>query len=218
MLRNKIRTTHTLSINEIYTSIQGEGLLVGTPSVFVRFQGCNIRCPWCDQPDALQFSKANTSVKEVIDFVLESNFRHVVITGGEPMAHEGLAELVRALLDIGRSVQIETNGTIWREELEPFAKKIHITCSPKAVVRFSVHPKILEYAKELKFVVDRELEAEVLLREEFRKFLENSAVVLQPESNRHDMFRKAMDIQREVAARGFSVRLIPQIHKFFGIL
>ena len=217
MLRDQVRTTNTLSINEIYESIQGEGLLVGTPSVFIRFQGCNLRCPWCDQPSALSFREATYSQEEVIERVKSSPFRHVVITGGEPFAHKGLFPLVKKLLEEGFSVQIETNGTRWVEGIEEVAERLHITCSPKAVADFFVHPKILKFAKELKFVVDGALSLKILLKKEFLPFLESQRVVLQPESNRSEALEKALFFQRELAGRGFTVRVIPQVHKFLGL-
>ncbi len=217
MLRDQVRTTNALSINEIYESIQGEGLLIGTPSVFVRFQGCNLRCPWCDQPSALSFREASYDQEEVLKRVKSSPFRHVVITGGEPFAHTGLFQLVKRLLEEGFSVQIETNGTLWVEGMEEVAERVHITCSPKAVADFFVHPKILKFARELKFVVDSALSLEVLLKKEFVPFLKDQRVVLQPESNRPEALEKALSLQRELAERGFTVRVIPQVHKFLGI-
>lgn len=169
MLRDKVRKTNTLiAINEIYESIQGEGLLVGLPSIFIRLQGCNLRCPWCDQPEALSFKKNTRKLSDLMKEFASFSAKHVVITGGEPFAHKELPTLVETLLDEGYSVQIETNGTLWIEDMDGLASRIHITCSPKAVARFFVHPKILLYAKELKFVVDEELNKEVLLRDEFK--------------------------------------------------
>ncbi len=217
MLRDKVRTANALSVNEIYETIQGEGTLLGTPSIFVRLQGCNLRCPWCDQPEALEFREDHLSIEDVLNRVKESKFRHVVITGGEPLAQPELHKLVKNLLEEGFSVQIETNGTLWNEKLESVAKEIHITCSPKAVARFFVHPKVLEYARELKFVVDEVFSGEVLLRGEFLPFLEKGVVVLQPEGNKEEFFRKAFRIQKELASRGFNPRVIPQVHKFFGL-
>ena len=217
MLRDKVRTANAVSVNEIYTSIQGEGLLVGTPSVFIRLQGCNLRCPWCDQKEALTFSNYGLPVVDIVNAVKRFPFRHAVITGGEPMAHQGVGELAKSLLEEGFSVQIETNGTLWVESLENIAENIHITCSPKAVARYFIHPKVGKYAKELKFVVDEELTEEILLRKEFVSFLRSRSVVLQPESNRGDMFKKALRIQEGLAKKGFYVRVIPQTHKFLGI-
>ncbi len=217
MLRDKVRTERALSVNEIYESVQGEGLLVGTPSIFVRLQGCNLRCPWCDQPEALEFKDGGKNVSEVLRRCLSSPFRHVVITGGEPFAHRSLPALVKSLLEEGFSVQIETNGTLWNGEMEEVASRLHITCSPKAVARFFVHPKVLRFSKELKFVVDEELTEEVLLKPDFEPFLREGRIVLQPESNRREMLLKAFHLQRSLADRGFTVRVIPQVHKLLGI-
>jgi organic radical activating enzyme len=218
MLRDKVRTADALSINEIYETIQGEGLLVGTPSLFIRVQGCNLRCPWCDQQEALEFRRETAlSLEEVLRRSRSSPFRHAVITGGEPFTEPNLGKLVRALLKEGFSVQIETNGTLWNDDLEKVADRIHITCSPKGVADFFVHPKVLKFAKELKFVVDEALTEEVLLEERFRRHLEEGLVVLQPEGNRREMMGKALSLQRSLARKGFSVRLIPQVHKLLGI-
>lgn len=217
MLRDQVRTANALSVNEIYETIQGEGLLVGTPSLFIRLQGCNLRCPWCDQPEALDKKEEFTKLDDILERAERSTFRHAVITGGEPLLQPEIHLLVKGLIERGFSVQIETNGTLWNEGLEEVADRIHITCSPKAAARFFVHPKILECAKELKFVVDEEFDTRVLLKNEFLPFLRKGLVVLQPESNRRDMFEKALSIVEEIAQKGFSIRIVPQIHKFLGI-
>ncbi len=214
MLRSEVRKA-TVSLNEIYTSLQGEGLLVGTPSIFIRLQGCNLRCPWCDQPSALAFKESAVSLDELLKTVEELPHRHVVITGGEPFAEASLPMLVEELLKMGKSVQIETNCTLWQEGLEELAPLLHITCSPKAVASWYVHPKIRECAKELKFVVDKELSLEVLLR--FEEFLRRGVVMLQPEGNKEVFFHKALDIQLRLLEMGYQVRVLPQVHKLLGL-
>lgn len=218
MLRGQVRETITLKVNEIYPSIQGEGLLIGLPAVFIRLQGCNLRCLWCDQPSALSFSEggANLKVEQILDKVSEYKIRHVVITGGEPFAQEGLTTLVKELVQRDYSVQIETNGTLWQEGLER-VENLHITCSPKWSAHWFVHPKILQKAKELKFVVDDGLSIEVLLKAQFRNFLEEGKVILQPEGNKAVFFERALGLQRELSELGFTVRVLPQLHKLFGL-
>jgi len=218
MLRSEARKTVYLNINEVYASIQGEGLLVGLPVIFVRFQGCNLRCPWCDQPSALPFSNENpTLLKDLLISLSHYPTKHVVLTGGEPLAQEGIVFLVEKLLSKGYFVQIETNGTLWQKDLEEFADRIYITCSPKWTANWFVHPKIIQYAKELKFVVDDVLSQEVLLKEEFRRLLEEEKVVLQPEGNKLVFFEKALNLQATLLKLGFTVRVLPQVHKFFGV-
>ncbi len=218
MLRDQVGKAIALNINEIYTSIQGEGLQIGLPAVFIRLQGCNLRCSWCDQPSALSFSEGGIIIKmeQILDKVSEYKIKHVVITGGEPFAQEGLVLLVKELTQKGYFVQIETNGTLWQEGLEGVAN-LHITCSPKWSAHWFVHPKILQHAKELKFVVDEVLNREVLLRAHFRSFLEKGKVVLQPEGNKAVFFEKALTLQGELSELGFTVRVLPQLHKIFGL-
>jgi 7-carboxy-7-deazaguanine synthase len=103
-----------MRIAEIYRSLQGEGRLTGTESVFVRFSGCNLRCGFCDTPYASWQPEGDyLSVSEVmaeIERVAEDT-RHVVITGGEPMLSPELVPLCAELRRHGRHITIETAGT-----------------------------------------------------------------------------------------------------------
>jgi 7-carboxy-7-deazaguanine synthase len=103
-----------LRIAEIFYSVQGEGGLVGVPSVFVRTSGCNLRCSWCDTPyTSWKPEGAEISVDEIVTRV--SQFRsakHVVLTGGEPMIAPGIGELSRRLRERGLHITIETAGTV----------------------------------------------------------------------------------------------------------
>lgn len=103
-----------MKIAEIYKSIQGEGLLTGAPSVFVRASGCNLRCWFCDTPYASwQPEGHDYAVDEIIAEVEEWDCGHVVLTGGEPMLFAELIPLCRELRRRGRHVTIETAGTLY---------------------------------------------------------------------------------------------------------
>ncbi len=105
-------------ISEIYVSNQGEGLLVGTPSVFLRTSGCNLRCWFCDTPFASwEPAGQQVSLDKVVQQVSEccDQARHVVITGGEPMLPREIVELTQRLHRGGFHITIETAGTIDRE-------------------------------------------------------------------------------------------------------
>ncbi|MCS7014861.1 MAG: 7-carboxy-7-deazaguanine synthase QueE [Gemmatales bacterium] len=105
-----------IRVAEIFHSIQGEGILAGTPSVFVRVSGCNLRCRWCDTEYASwQPQGDNYSVEEILDEVLRYQCGYVVITGGEPFLYADLVELCRLLHESGRHITLETAGTIYRE-------------------------------------------------------------------------------------------------------
>jgi 7-carboxy-7-deazaguanine synthase len=103
-----------MRIAEIYRSVQGEGLLTGVPSVFVRTSGCNLRCWFCDTPyTSWQPQGRDISIDEVVAQVEEWETRHVVVTGGEPMLFAELIPLCARLRAIGRHVTIETAGTLY---------------------------------------------------------------------------------------------------------
>ncbi|MGI9456525.1 MAG: 7-carboxy-7-deazaguanine synthase QueE [Aeoliella sp.] len=103
-----------MRIAEIYKSTQGEGLLTGTPSVFVRASGCNLRCWFCDTPYASwQPEGVDLAVEEVLAQTGEWDCPHVVVTGGEPMLFAESIPLCAALRKSGRHVTIETAGTLY---------------------------------------------------------------------------------------------------------
>ncbi|HID75530.1 MAG TPA: 7-carboxy-7-deazaguanine synthase QueE [Planctomycetaceae bacterium] len=103
-----------MRIAEIFRSIQGEGRLTGTPSVFVRTSGCNLRCWFCDTPYASwQPEGEDLSVDEIVQRVLALGGRHVVVTGGEPMLFAELIPLCDRLARLGRHITVETAGTLY---------------------------------------------------------------------------------------------------------
>ncbi len=117
-----------MKVNEIFYSVQGEGIYTGTPAVFVRLAGCNMRCDFCDT-DHEPFTEMTE--EEIISKVNEYPARHIVMTGGEPALQ--LTETLVVALKNGRHfVQVETNGT---RPLPAIDKIDWVTCSPKGEVR-----------------------------------------------------------------------------------
>src|SRR6184192_2907191 len=106
----------TVRISEIFYSIQGEGRLIGTPSIFIRTSGCNLRCVWCDTPytswrpegDELELEEILTRLGDY------PQARHAVVTGGEPMIAPQIVELTARLRERGLHITIETAGTVYK--------------------------------------------------------------------------------------------------------
>ncbi|MFM8494415.1 MAG: 7-carboxy-7-deazaguanine synthase QueE [Planctomycetia bacterium] len=123
-----------MRIAEIYASLQGEGLLAGTPSTFVRTSGCNLRCTWCDTPfTSWQPEGTERSVADVLAVVDALEPRHVVVTGGEPLLFADVADLCRRLRAAGRHVTIETAGTVWLDapaDLMSISPKLSTSAPP----------------------------------------------------------------------------------------
>ncbi|UCG59669.1 MAG: 7-carboxy-7-deazaguanine synthase QueE [Phycisphaerales bacterium] len=158
-----------MKVNEVFYSIQGEGFLVGVPSVFIRLAGCPLRCRWCDTKYAWEESAGIIqSVPEVVGAVGQWQCDSVVITGGEPMIDSDVPQLVRVLKAENKHVTIETAGIAYVPDVRPDLMSI----SPKLSNSTPDDPKfaaihnrsrldlavlgalIDNYEYQLKFVVD----------------------------------------------------------------
>ncbi len=100
-------------IAEVYESLQGEGRLAGTPSVFLRTSGCNLRCRWCDTPfTSWEPTGDQRTIEDLCVEVAGFGLRHVVVTGGEPLVAAGIGDLCSRLRTAGQHVTIETAGSV----------------------------------------------------------------------------------------------------------
>src|SRR6478609_4073943 len=113
----------SLVIHEIYASIQGESTFAGLPCTFVRTTGCNLRCSWCDTPQAF-YGGTRMSRKEVLDAALAKDTPLVELTGGEPLLQPAVFPLMRELCDAGKTVLVETSGEADVSEVDPRVHKI----------------------------------------------------------------------------------------------
>jgi 7-carboxy-7-deazaguanine synthase len=103
-----------MQISEIFHSIQGEGILAGQPSAFIRTTGCNLRCTWCDTPYTSWVPEGvEKSIRQIVAEIGSQGVTHVVITGGEPMIAAGIRELCDSLKHRDYHVTIETAGTVY---------------------------------------------------------------------------------------------------------
>jgi len=99
----------SLVIHEIYASIQGESTFAGLPCTFVRTTGCNLRCSWCDTPQAF-YGGTRMTRADVLAQALATGTELVELTGGEPLLQPGVFPLMTELCDAGRTVLVETSG------------------------------------------------------------------------------------------------------------
>jgi len=118
----------SLKINEIFFSIQGESLLAGKPTVFVRTATCNLRCTWCDTKYSY-WEGSVMSVSEILEKVKSFGGQYVCLTGGEPLGQKGSIDLMRGLLKEGYTVSLETNGSFSIKDVPlDVVKVIDIKC------------------------------------------------------------------------------------------
>ena len=167
-----------MRIAEIFHSIQGEGLLAGVPSIFIRTSGCNLRCHWCDTPYASWKPEGpEMSIEEILKKISGWNCNHIVLTGGEPMVAPDLPELAAVLKKQKKHITIETAGTIPPNgipcDLASISPKLSSsTPSPERDPAWAkkheatrLQPEVItewirKYPFQLKFVVSSELDLE----------------------------------------------------------
>jgi 7-carboxy-7-deazaguanine synthase len=113
----------TLVIHEIYASIQGESTFAGLPCTFVRTTGCNLRCVWCDTPQAF-YGGTRMPMSDVLAKALSFGTPLVELTGGEPLLQPAVLPLMSTLCDAGKTVLIETSGEADVAGVDPRVHKI----------------------------------------------------------------------------------------------
>lgn len=176
----------TLRVSEVFASIQGEGPSAGTPSVFVRLQGCAVGCAWCDTRYSWNAAGGRAvALDALLDEVQAGGADNVVVTGGEPLEHPAFAPLVAALKGLGRRVEVETAGTEppppvavdqWNVSLKlahsgvPEARRLR----PAAIERFR------DLEAWFKFVVASEADVDEVLAIQARHGLPSARIVLMP--------------------------------------
>jgi 7-carboxy-7-deazaguanine synthase len=220
-----------MRIAEFFKSIQGEGEFAGTPSVFVRTTGCNLRCWFCDTPYTSWAPEGSQEPWEsVLAKILAEDCPHVVLTGGEPMLQPDLVSLSHALRQAGRIVTIETAGTVDRpvhadlmsiSPKRPNSTPTHAVWTRRHEERRHRLDLITElthrYPYQLKYVVDQPAD----LRDVDRHVNEIGGIVpsrvfLMPQGTQAEQIReKTSWITSAARERGY--RVSPRLHiELFG--
>ncbi len=225
-----------LRVAEVFASVQGEGLWVGTPSVFVRVSGCNLRCAWCDTPYASWSPEGSVmTVEEIVSLVgvTRGDAMHAVLTGGEPMIFEPIVHLASRLKSEGFTITVETAGTVYQElpcDLMSISPKLANSSPPsesgwrekheQARTNTIVLSRLLEsYPYQLKFVIgddpSQDLnEVDVLLSQ--LPNVDPSRILLMPEGTDVEILRARMlNIEPIANERGWGTS--PRLHiEMFG--
>jgi 7-carboxy-7-deazaguanine synthase len=212
--------------SETFHSIQGEGKLVGTPSVFFRTSFCNLRCVWCDTPyTSWEPEDVDISVKAAGRSILDYDCRHVVITGGEPFIQgPELAALCALLTDAGKHVTIETNATVFEPvsaaliSMSPKLRNSTPTDDPWATrhderrLEIDVIRAFLDgYSCQVKFVVENPADMTEVYEIQAAARIPAEDIVLMPQGLTPDETRPRMEwLAEECVRHGF--RLSPRMH------
>ncbi len=205
-------------VTEIFRSIQGESTWTGLPCTFVRLTGCPLRCVWCDTAYAFRGGTKMT-VEEVVEAVRRFGGSLVEITGGEPLAQPGAAELAAQLLEAGCTVLVETSGAVDVGGLDPRVHRImDLKCPGSGEERRNLWSNLdlLTERDEVKFVVagleDFEWAASAIRRHGLDARVEAGALgalLVSPVWG----LREMEELAQAVLASGLPVRFQTQLHK-----
>lgn len=224
-----------MRISELFYSIQGEGKLVGVPSVFVRASGCNLRCSWCDTPYASWEPEGyDWPIERIVRDVASYNARHVVLTGGEPMIMPDIDRVCCALKERGHHITLETAATVFKDvshDLASLSPKLSNStpwdgagrrfaeAHERQRINLPVIQRFIDSSPDfqLKFVVSTEedlAEIEVLLKQLSQWSPED--VLLMPEGTDVETLAARKDWILEICKRT-GYRYCPRLHvELFG--
>lgn len=204
-----------MRINEIFKSIQGEGLFIGLPTVFVRTAGCDLRCKWCDTPYALLDSQGiDWKLEDIENEVSKSGARNVCLTGGDPLRQmEDSVELVRRLAEAGFSVVIETSGAY---DISRLPRGVNIAVSmdikaPGSGMASRNLPGNVDFLRngdQLKFILTG-MEDYEFAKEFLAKHRIPCEVIMTPAGGKELGW-----LAEKILADGLNVRVLPQLHKY----
>ena len=221
-----------MNVMEIYRSVQGEGLLLGVPTTFVRFFACNLRCSWCDTKYSWSVRDGGTweslTPQVVAERVHAQGARHVVLTGGEPTLQKDLPQLAELLKATGHHLTIETNTTIFPEASIPlidlWSLSPKLQSAGESYLRYPIIERFLETLQpeqqQWKFVV-RDNEDEHHLRDlltRYPDFVERKIpLILQPEGDAATpdyptALGQLAERVRDPFWDDYYVRVLPQMH------
>jgi len=201
-----------LKIYSIFKSLQGEGLTMGAPTVFIRTSGCPLRCTYCDTPQAFEKGEQMT-VDAITAKVAKLKCRHVCLTGGEPMAQKDALKLIEQLLDEDYHLVLETNGAMPLDDLpcvENMTISMDIKCpsSGESGKMLFDNVELLGPTDQLKFVISDDRDYRYA-RETIEKHAPKCVVIFTPVGG-----TELKELAEKVLKDGLDVRVLPQLHKF----
>lgn len=218
-------------IAEVFDSIQGEGLYLGEPQLFVRFFGCNLHCRFCDTRLS---SFMEYQVQELFEDIIlyGNNFHSLSFTGGEPLLQKDfLKEILMLTKTNGYRNYLETNGTLYNElrevidYLDIVAMDVKLPSSTGMGDLWNMHYKFLEIASKkevfLKAIICESTQEEDLERalRLIKEVNQAAVLVLQPDSyESYSRIEKKLNAFKDICIeKRITACVIPQMHKVIGV-
>lgn len=209
-------TMKKLKVNEIFCSIQGEGIMVGVPMNFIKFTKCNLKCKWCDT----DFKEGKEiSLEEILE-KLNSNIGWVSLTGGEPLMERNLLSLIKRLKEENYKILLETNGTKFDKNIFEESDFVSIDLKTPSSGNSTYSKEVFSYAlknpNKTQFkVVVKNLDDDLGFFEKVYQEGESyDNWIIQPEWSSYKERAGDYETSYGMIIKKFpNVRLIPQVHK-----
>jgi 7-carboxy-7-deazaguanine synthase len=198
-----------MKICEYFRSIQGEGLMIGIPTYFIRTAGCNLRCEWCDTRYAWS-GGIELSVDSIMELVDDNE--NVCVTGGEPLLQKDILELLDRLLSAGKKIVIETNGSVdisMIPKSEDIIISLDVKCPSSGMSEKNLPSNLQFMGKkdQLKFVIGDQADLNYAVRY-LRENPADTNILFCPVGG-----MDLLPIAEYVVNRKLNVRVLPQLHK-----
>lgn len=214
-------------VNEIFESVQGEGILTGYKQIFVRFAGCNLNCSYCDTDYTFKQDNVELNEEELFDKIKKYDAETISLTGGEPLLY---SDFIKSFLNkykkfLKKEIYLETNGILYSNlnEIINFidivAMDIKLESATGQTNNFEDNEKFLDIASKtacfIKIVFDSNIKKEEIETSANLALKYNIPIVLQPKmpldnTDYLNIYNKFYYIHKDI-------RLIPQMHKFLNI-
>ena len=208
----------SLIVNEIFGSIDGEGIRTGELATFIRLAGCNLRCSYCDTDYALNVKDGKQmTIDEILKKVNKIGYKNITLTGGEPLIHKNVDKLINKLIENDYNLNIETNGAV---DITPYiAKKLILTVDYKTkssnMIKYMIN-------KNISLLREYDVFKIVCCKDDFediKELLKNndikSYIYLSPIFNEVEYF-ELVDFLKELHKEGINtdkIRVQVQLHK-----
>ena len=213
-------------VNEIFESVQGEGILTGYKQIFVRFAGCNLNCSYCDTDYTFK-QEVELNEEELFDKIKKYDAETISLTGGEPLLY---SDFIKSFLNkykkfLKKEIYLETNGVLYSNLndiinfIDIVAMDIKLESATGQTNSFEDNEKFLDIASKtacfIKIVFDSNIKEEEIKTSANLALKYNTPVVLQPKmpldnADYLNIYNKFYYIHKDI-------RLIPQMHKFLNI-
>ncbi len=205
------------NVNEIFYSIQGEGTRAGLACIFVRLQGCLLRCSWCDTPYALERKEIANQMtgEDIFNQIGKYECKFLMLTGGEPLEQNDIFDFISMAIIRGYEVVIETNGQAEISRVDSKAIKImDLKCPESNMSKKNNYSNIefLQKTDEVKFVIGSKIDFEWAIDRcsEYDIFAKVSTVLFSP------VFGKVepIELANWILESNKPIRMQLQMHKY----